>query len=74
MMGKVFTKKYSVKRKTNERLNIDKQYLILTFYFLNIPVFRKIEDEEDVPSWASIEMGCLGSSAWRSKFKQYINK
>lgn len=30
------------------------------------------EDFEEVPLWHFIEIGCLGSSGWRSKFAQYI--
>lgn len=30
------------------------------------------EDHEDVPLWHLINLGCLGSSDWRSKFAEYI--
>lgn len=31
------------------------------------------EDFEEVPLWHFIDVGCLGSSDWRSKFAEHIN-
>jgi uncharacterized pyridoxamine 5'-phosphate oxidase family protein len=71
---KVFTKKYSVIRHVNEKINFDKQYLVKTLYLFNIPYYKTIIDEEDFPSWASIELGCFGYTNWESKFKEFIKK
>jgi hypothetical protein len=40
---------------------------------VNNKVVREWEvDREDVPLWHLINMGCLGSSEWRSKFAEHI--
>jgi hypothetical protein len=35
-------------------------------------IWRTVLDREPIPAWAVIELGTMGETSWRSKFKDYI--
>jgi hypothetical protein len=45
------------------------QKLEQAYYLFGFCVWRTVLDEEEVPSWAEIQVGTLGSTSWRSKFR-----
>lgn len=44
------------------------QLLLREWRLWGVRVWSRELDREDVPVWASIQLACLGSSDWRSKF------
>lgn len=48
------------------------QALIETWRLFGVPVFQRTIDRERVPDHASIEVGALGATSWRSKFADHI--
>lgn len=49
-----------------------KQQLVKRWRLFGRVIWTRVLDEEDVPMFAVIERGCLGSTNWRSKFAEYI--
>lgn len=49
-----------------------KQQLVKRWRLFGRVIWTRVLDEEDVPMFAVIEIGCLGSTNWRSKFAKYI--
>ena len=49
-----------------------KQRLVRIYRLLGVKVWTSILDEEDVPLFAVIQVATLGSTEWRSKFREYI--
>jgi len=48
------------------------QRLVRVWRLFGMKVWTTVIDEEEVPAWADIESGALGSTNWRSKFYDYI--
>ena len=43
------------------------------YRILGIPVWRTVLFTEEVPTYAIIEMGCLGTCSWRSAAPQWMH-
>lgn len=50
----------------------EEQALVKRWKWRGITIWRRVLDREAVPNWASIQMGALGFTTWRSKFAEYI--
>lgn len=50
-----------------------RQVLYQEYRLFGVRVWRTKLDEEEVPAWALIEAGALGSTDWRSKFADVIS-
>ena len=48
------------------------QQLLKEWRLFGVNVWTTEVDREDVPAWAEIQLGALGSTEWRSKFAAYI--
>lgn len=48
------------------------QLLLKEWRVCGIKVWSQEIDREEVPGWAEIQLGALGSTDWRSKFASYI--
>lgn len=48
------------------------QELQRRFYLGRFCVWTRVLDREDIPAWAVIQVGTLGSTDWRSKFAAYL--
>lgn len=68
----VITRKYTVLRWTHRYTYESRQELWRYTLFLGMPIWCKKLDEEDIPAWALIQMACLGSTDWRSKFAGHM--
>jgi len=64
--------KMEVRRYGNRREFGSLQKLERTWRLFGVCVFRQIIDTEEVPAWAEIQAGALGSTEWRSRFAAYI--
>jgi len=45
-----------------------KQFLVRRYYISRWCFWSVVLDEEHVPSWAQLQIGCFGDTEWRSKF------
>jgi hypothetical protein len=45
------------------------QYLLRQWRVFGVLVWTQVVDTEEVPAWAEIQLGALGSTDWRSKFR-----
>lgn len=48
------------------------QRLERAWYLMGLCVWRQVIDTEEVPAWAEIQLGALGSTEWRSRFSAYM--
>lgn len=48
------------------------QHLLETTRLFGLPVWRRRLDQERIPDFAVIEMGCLGATSWTSTFADVI--
>lgn len=48
------------------------QQLLKEWRVFGVKVWTTEIDREDVPEWAAIQSGCLGSTEWVSKFSEHI--
>jgi len=68
----MITNNIKVLRYTNKKDFDGYQLLIKSFFLFGIKIWTTILDREEVPSWANIQIATLGSTDWKSKFKEYI--
>ena len=61
-----------VRRYGNRREFGSLQKLERAWRLFGVCVFRQVIDAEEVPAWAEIQTGALGSTEWRSRFAAYI--
>lgn len=66
------TAKMEVRRYGNRREFGSVQKLERAWRLFGVCVFRQIIDTEEVPAWAEIQVGALGSTEWRSRFAAYL--
>lgn len=69
---KLIDTKMEVRRYRNPHEWGSIQKLERATYVFGKCVYRKVLDEEEVPSWAEIQKGSLGYTDWVSKFSDYI--
>lgn len=60
--------KIEVRRYGNRREFGSLQKLERAWRLFGVCVFRQVIDTEEVPAWAEIQAGALGSTEWRSRF------
>lgn len=47
---------------------VEYQCLVKETFMFGISLGTVIIDKEKIPDWAILQLGCLGSTEWRSKF------
>ena len=56
-------------RRTERR----KQRLEVHWFMFGIIIWKSVLDTETIPRWAYYQVVTLGSTDWKSKFREYIN-
>ena len=64
--------KMEVRRYRNRREYGGLQKLERAWRLFGVCMFRQVIDTEEVPAWAEIQAGALGSTEWRSRFAEYL--
>jgi hypothetical protein len=68
----LITHKTTVRRWTNRHTYESRQELCRHTLIFGVCIWTRVLDTEEVPIWASIQVACLGSTDWRSKFADHI--
>jgi hypothetical protein len=42
------------------------------WFMFGLKIWTSVIDHETIPEWACIQVATLGSTDWKSKFKEYI--
>ena len=48
------------------------QMLVKRWKLLEVTVWKRVLDTEEIPGHVLVEAGALGGAAWKSKFSQYF--
>ena len=63
-----------VVRRFSDRFSFEsEQRLTKEYRLFGLKIWSTVLDTEEVPTWASIQVGCLGYTEWISKFSKYID-